>query len=366
MAKVKIQGKIQRVPSIKSDHHQNPKPLNSFMLFKKSQKDYIAEQYACHSSSDVSSIAGAIWKAMSDEEKRPYIQEYEEQIDAWNVKENDRLENAVRAGDPYADIQLAALKKKRDGPLLRKKQHSSRAASLLNLNRSPSFKTPISRSQQIVQEPSLACPAAIQTHNRRYSDSALVYPSPSSSISFDSNWTWINQGPTEMEADAFMQELHDMIESSKQQQQPPGYFFPSSSTAPPFPAPSSAFTERRHSLAPSLFSDQSCQDVFIKDLEELPLQDPAFFFTPRSFSDQESMMLLPPPPPNSPHSPSSGMSVWSSDGDHSSSFSLDFAAAATELDVQDFFKLEVIDEESIWDPEEATTAPPTSPILQTI
>ena len=360
MAKVKIQGKIQRVTSNnKTPTPNNPKPLNSFMLFKKSQKEYIAQHYACHSSSDVSSIAGAIWKSMSDQDKGPYIQEYQEQIDAWTVKENDRLEKAVRAGDPFADIQLAALKRKRDGPLVGKKQRASRAASC---------KTPIISScgEQIVQDASLeqAChplgAAAIQTqtHNRRYSDSALVYPSPSCSISFDSNWTWLNQGPREMEADAFMQELHDMIESSKQQQQQqqsPDYFFPScSATALAFPAPSTAFSERRHSLAPSsLFSHHSSQEeVFIKDLEELPLQDPAFFFTPTcsssSFSNQESMMLLPPPPPP-PNSPI--MSVWSSDDGYHS------------LDVQDYFTLQVIQENV---EEDSETSILLQPILQTI
>lgn len=82
----------------KGKKSQYPRPLNSFMLFKKSVSAEIISSScpAVESSADVSRIAGTMWKAMSAEERRPFIEEYDRNKSIWK---RNRAEESQRLGN---------------------------------------------------------------------------------------------------------------------------------------------------------------------------------------------------------------------------------------------------------------------------
>ena len=125
--------------------------------------------------------------------------------------------------------------------------------------------------------------------------------------------------------DLFMQELQEMIERSKHQQDPnlflppvsvspeqksPNLFESSDNVSAPTPLPSLSFSDtladRRFSLATSLFSDQ---DTFIDHGLDLPMQDPAFFFSVGQ-GQLNSHDWIASSPLSAPSSPLLGSEAW--------------------------------------------------------
>ena len=82
------------MPAIRSckRNRRNPlvpsRPLNAFMLFKRSVQDKIWQEYDnVHSSSEIAQIAGKLWRELSDDEKAPFISESHALLAEW--KENE-------------------------------------------------------------------------------------------------------------------------------------------------------------------------------------------------------------------------------------------------------------------------------------
>lgn len=205
----------------------NPRPLNSFMLFKKSIKNEIMKNYAVQSSSDVSSIAGQIWKSMTSEDKQPFLDEYNVQLSIWTEKETKRLEKELKAGSPTATVQLAILCKK------------SKVAKKTNglTNRSSPVKA------------------------RRYSDSSIFSSNSPSDGSFDSPELSHFSPTAPLMPSAFMKELDELIASSGNRTEP----IPPTLT-------SLSSTCRNESSTDSMISSTVFSDIDSS-------QDPSFFFS---------------------------------------------------------------------------------------
>lgn len=202
----------------------NPRPLNSFMLFKKSIKNEIMKNYAVQSSSDVSSIAGQIWKSMTSEDKQPFLDEYTAQLSIWTEKETKRLEMELKAGSPTATVQLAVLCKK------------SKVAKKSNglTNRSSPIKA------------------------RRYSDSSIFSSNSQSDSFFDSTESSHFSPTTPLVPSAFMKELDELIATSGNWTE--------------LPPTSLSSTFRNESSTDSMISSTVYNDIDRS-------QDPSFFFS---------------------------------------------------------------------------------------
>ena len=86
MPPVAVQQHGRHSPNSEDDDDKVKRPLNSFMVWSRKMRKKIADENPKMRSSEISKRLGTQWKALTDEEKRPYIDEAKRLREAHMIK----------------------------------------------------------------------------------------------------------------------------------------------------------------------------------------------------------------------------------------------------------------------------------------
>ncbi|EDO19503.1 hypothetical protein Kpol_1018p32 [Vanderwaltozyma polyspora DSM 70294] len=92
----------------KSEAKGGPKrPIPSFMLFVKSIRGNLTQEYPHYKPTEIAKLCGERWRALSEYEKRPFVEEYEKALEDYKIEKLafEKTLPPKRPGGPF--IQYA-------------------------------------------------------------------------------------------------------------------------------------------------------------------------------------------------------------------------------------------------------------------